>query len=107
MFRFVYTLPLRRNSGVTKISSDSESNSFANLSRISDEDIMEELQEDVEESLTHKLMPRVDLTHEHMFNFFFCYFVLFNSWVVCLSMGSLTLLWTIPVAPFLYFVSCH
>ena len=37
------------------MSSDSESNSFANLSRISDEDIKEEDQEDVEESLTHKL----------------------------------------------------
>ena len=42
VFRFVYTLPLRRNSEVKKISSDSESNSFATLSRISDEDIMEE-----------------------------------------------------------------
>ena len=40
-----------RNSGVT---SDSESNSFANLSRISDEDIEEEDQEDVE-SLKSKL----------------------------------------------------
>ena len=38
------------------MSSDSEPNSFANLSRISDEDIEEEDQEDVEESLTHKLM---------------------------------------------------
>ena len=44
------------------MSSDSESNSFANLSRISDEDIMEEHQEDVEESLTHKLTSRVDVT---------------------------------------------
>ena len=35
------------------MSSDSEGNSFANLWRISDEDILEE---DVEESLTHKLM---------------------------------------------------
>ena len=52
VFRFVYTLPLRINSEVKKISSDFESNSFANLSRISDEDIMEEDQEDVEESLT-------------------------------------------------------
>ena len=34
------------------MSSDSESNSFANLSRISDEDIKEEDQEDVKESLT-------------------------------------------------------
>ena len=34
------------------MSSDSESNSFTNLSRIPDEDIMEEDQEDVEESLT-------------------------------------------------------
>ena len=40
------------------MSCDSESNSFANLSRISDEDIKEEDQEDVEESLTHKLMSR-------------------------------------------------
>ena len=44
------------------MSSDSEPNSFANLSWISDEDIMEEDQEDVEESLTHKLMSRVDAT---------------------------------------------
>ena len=36
------------------MSSDSESNSFANLSRISDEDIEEEDQEDVE-SLKSKL----------------------------------------------------
>ena len=40
----------------------SESNNFANLSRISDEDI---IQEDVEyvikESLTHKLTSRVDV----------------------------------------------
>ena len=47
VFRFVYTLPLRRNSEVKKMSSDSESNSFAHLSRISDEDITEEDQEDV------------------------------------------------------------
>ena len=59
VFRFVYTL--RRNSEVKKISSDSESNSFANLLRISNEDIMEEDQEDVEESLTHKLTSRVDV----------------------------------------------
>ena len=62
VFRFVYTLPLRKNSEVKKVSSDSESNSFANLSRISDEDIMEGNQEDVEESLTHKLTSRVDIT---------------------------------------------
>ena len=62
MFRFVYTLPLRRNLEVKKMSSDSESNSFANLSRISDEDIEEEDQEDVEESLTHKLTSRFDVT---------------------------------------------
>ena len=62
VFRFVYTLPLRRNSEVNKISSDSESNSFTKLSRISDEDIMEEDREDVEESLTHKLMSRIDVT---------------------------------------------
>ena len=49
VFRFVYTLPLRRNSEVKKMSTDSESNSFANLSRISDEHIMEEDEEDVEE----------------------------------------------------------
>ena len=53
---------LRRNSEVKKISSDFESNSFANLSIISDEDIMEEDQEDVEESLTHKLKSHVDVT---------------------------------------------
>ena len=62
VFRFVYTLPLSRNSGVEKISSDFESNSIANLSRISDEDIMEEDLEDIEESLTHKLTSRVDAT---------------------------------------------
>ena len=62
VFRFVYTLPLRRISEVKKTSSDSESHSFANLSRISDKDIMEEDQEDVEESLTHKLTSRVDVT---------------------------------------------
>ena len=60
--RFVYTLPLTRNSEVKKISSDFESNSFANLSRICDEDIVEEDLEDVEESLTHKLTSRVDVT---------------------------------------------
>ena len=53
---------LRRNSEVKKMSSDSESNSIANLSRISDEDIMEKDEEDVEESPTHKLMSRVDVT---------------------------------------------
>ena len=62
VFRFVYTLPLSRNSGVKKISSDFESKSIANLSRISDEDIMEEDLEDIEESLTHKLTSRVDAT---------------------------------------------
>ena len=54
VFRFVYTLPLRRHSKVKKMSSDSESNNFTNLSRISDEDIMEE---DVEESPT-----QIDIT---------------------------------------------
>ena len=44
------------------MSSDSEWNSFANLSRISDKDIEEENQEDVEESLTHKLTSRFDVT---------------------------------------------
>ena len=62
VFRFVYTLPLSRNSEDKKMSSDSESNSFANLSRISDEDIMEEDQEDVKKSLTHKLTSRVNVT---------------------------------------------
>ena len=62
VLRFVYTLRLRRNSEVKKISSDSESNSFANLSRISDKNILEEDQEDVEESLTQKLTSRVDVT---------------------------------------------
>ena len=56
--RFVYTLPLRRNSEVKKISSDFELNSFANLSRISDENMMEEDQEDVEESLTQTDVAR-------------------------------------------------
>ena len=49
VFRFVYTLPVRRNSEVEKMSSDSESNSFTNLSSSSDEDVMEEEEEDVEE----------------------------------------------------------
>ena len=40
VFRFVYTLPLRRNAEVNKISSDSESNSFANLSKIFDEELL-------------------------------------------------------------------
>ena len=62
VFRFADTLPLRRNSEVNKISSDSESNSFVNLSKISDKDIMEEDREDVEESLTHKLTSRIDVT---------------------------------------------
>ena len=44
------------------MSSDSESNTFANFSRISDEDIEEEDQKDVEESLTHKLTSRFDVT---------------------------------------------
>ena len=44
------------------MSSDCELNSFANLSRISDKDIMEEDEEDVEESLTHKLTSHVDVT---------------------------------------------
>ena len=42
MFRFVYSLLLRRNSEVKKITSDSELNSFANLLSSSDQDIMEE-----------------------------------------------------------------
>ena len=62
VFRFVYTLPLSRNSGVKKISSDFESKSIANLSRSSDEDITEEDDKDVEEYLTHKLTSRVDVT---------------------------------------------
>ena len=49
MFRFVYSLLLRRNSEVKKMLIDSDSNSFANLSSSSDEDIMEEDEEDVEE----------------------------------------------------------
>ena len=44
------------------MSSDPESNTFANLSRISYEDFVEENQEDVKESLTHKLTSRVDVT---------------------------------------------
>ena len=44
------------------MSSDSEANSFANLSRMSNEDIMEEDLEDFEESRTHKLTSRVDVT---------------------------------------------
>ena len=41
--------------------------------------------------------------------FFFLYFVLFNSWVVCLSMGSLTVMdypYGISLF-FLHFESCH
>ena len=46
------------------MSSDSESNSFANLWRIFDEDVdfVEEDEQDIEESLTHKLTSRVDVT---------------------------------------------
>ena len=44
------------------MSSDSEQNSFASLSRSSDEDITEEDDKDVEEYLTHKLTSRVDVT---------------------------------------------
>ena len=44
------------------MSSDSEWNSFANLSRSADKDFMEEDQEDIEESLTRKLTSRVDVT---------------------------------------------
>ena len=62
VFRFVYTLPLRRNSELKKISSDFESNSFTILSRISDEDIIKEDQEDGEESLTHILTSHIDAT---------------------------------------------
>ena len=53
VFRLVYTLPLSRNSEVKKKSSHSKLNGFANLSRISDEHIAEEDEEDVEKSLTH------------------------------------------------------
>ena len=49
MFRFVYSLLLRRNSEVKKITSDSELNSYANLLSSSDQDIMDEDLEDVEE----------------------------------------------------------
>ena len=62
VFIFVYTLPLRRNSEVNKISSDSESNFFTNLSIISDEDIMEEDRKDVEGSLTQELTSLIDVT---------------------------------------------
>ena len=44
------------------IASDSEWNSFANLQRSSDEDFIEEDKEAIEESLTHKLTSRVDVT---------------------------------------------
>ena len=50
VFRFVYTLLLKRNSEVKKLSSDSEWNSFANFWSSSDEDIMEDDEDDVEES---------------------------------------------------------
>ena len=62
VFRFVYNLLLRKNSQVKKMSSDSDSNSFANLWRSSEEDIVVEDEKDVEESLTHKLMSCVDVT---------------------------------------------
>ena len=64
VFGFVYTLLLRRNSRVKKLSSDSEWNtcSFANFSRSSDKDIMEESEEDVEEPLTHNLTSCVGVT---------------------------------------------
>ena len=59
--RLVYTLlslAIGRNSEVKKMilndDSDSEWNSFANLSTSSDEYIMVEDEEDVEESLTHR-----------------------------------------------------
>ena len=50
VFQFVYTLLLKRNSEVKKMSSDSESNSFANFWSSSDEDIVEDDEDDVEES---------------------------------------------------------
>ena len=40
VFKFVYTLLLRRNSEVAKMSSDSESNSLNNLLSSSDEDLV-------------------------------------------------------------------
>ena len=43
------------------MSSDSERISFTNLLRGSDKEIMMEDEEDVEESLTHKLTSRVDV----------------------------------------------
>ena len=61
VLRFVYTLPLRRNLEVKKMSSDTESNSFANLQKISDKDSKEEDQQNVEESLTHQLTSRSDV----------------------------------------------
>ena len=62
VFKKFYTLLLRGNSEFKKLSSDSEWNSFANLSRSSDEDIMEEDEKDFEESLTHQLTLCVDVT---------------------------------------------
>ena len=50
VFRFFYTLLLKRDSEVKKMSSDSESNSFANFLSRSDKDIMEDVEDDVEES---------------------------------------------------------
>ena len=46
----VYTLLLKRNSEVKKMPSDSESTSFANCRSSSDEGIMEDDEDDVEES---------------------------------------------------------
>ena len=42
------------------MSSDSESNTFPNSSSSFEEGIMEEDEEDVEKSLTHKLTSRID-----------------------------------------------
>ena len=44
------------------MSSDSEWNSFANLSRSSSKVIMEEGEKDAEESLTHKLTSLIDVS---------------------------------------------
>ena len=59
VFRFVYTLLLKRNSEVKKMSSDSESNSFANFWSSSDEDIVEDDEDDVEE----RSNTQTDITH--------------------------------------------
>ena len=59
VFRFVYTLLLKRNSQVKKMSSDSESSSIVNFWSSSDEDIMVDERMMLKKAVTHKLTSRV------------------------------------------------